>query len=225
MQLVGFIIRNCVYHFVIIPALRQACENRLKWLAACSVLVIHLAAGTAAYLNNDNLTCSDNCHVELFYFAVLCTNHWILSSHTTQHFSTHFVASHIRCRHSTYTHTQNIPFFSSLFLVLFSADVTFSSLIRFLSFSCSHFPISFFLLTDTHTHTLRVKPTEQFIRCNIETVHKRRSLGSMQWHSLVSYTHTYRQHPDCHPLVPNVVRPPARPSLRLYTPNYLLVNV
>ena len=91
---------------------------------------------------------------ELFYFAFLYMSHWILPSHITQHFSTHFVVSHIRSRHSTYTQTQNIPFFP-LFLVLFSAGVTFSSLIRFLSFSCSHFPMSFFLLTDTHIHASR----------------------------------------------------------------------
>jgi len=35
----------------------------LNGLVFCSALVIHVAVGTAAYLNNDNLTRSDNCHV------------------------------------------------------------------------------------------------------------------------------------------------------------------
>jgi hypothetical protein len=144
----------CVNHFVITPALREACSDRLKWLGVCSVLVIHLAVGTAGYLNKDNLTCSDNCHVSCstVHFYAWAIEFCLRTSPNIFpliSLSLTFVPDILR------THRLKIYLFSPLFLVLFSADVTFSSLIRVLSFSCSHFPISFFLPADTHIYASR----------------------------------------------------------------------
>jgi hypothetical protein len=134
------------------------------------------------YLNNDNLTASDNCRVHCSTLHILNVplNSVFIYIRV---FSTHFSICH-----SFPTFYTSIDYTVSLFSsVFFSSMSCWCNIFHPHSFSLAPTPISylcppFYWHTHTHTHThthrLRIKPTEQFIRRNIETVHKHRSLGN-----------------------------------------------
>ena len=113
-----------------------------------------------------------------------------------------------------------------LFPVLFSADVTFSILIPFLSFSCSHFPIPFFLLTDAHTYASRqanrtIHPLQHW-NCPQATLVKQRAVA---FTSLL-YTHippTPRLPPPRSKRCPSV-RLPVSPSVYSQLPACQCLN-
>jgi len=124
--------------------------------------------------------------ISSFFFLHLPLN---LSSHINRSFSTHFSVFITSSYHSTV-----FCLFSSLFSCLifrwwnsFHPSFIFSLASYLISYLSSLF---FLFFTNRRIHTLRVKPTEQFIRWNIETVHKRRSLGNRQ---SAAFTHTHTQ--------------------------------
>lgn len=117
-------------------------------------LVIHLAVERAKYFNSYNLTCSDNCHVHYVLLSIFI--HEPLCSVFTYHPTLFHSFLCLLHSFSNIPHTYRLKIYLFwLFSVWFSADVTFSTLIHFLSFSYSHFPISSLLFANrrTHTHT------------------------------------------------------------------------
>jgi hypothetical protein len=126
---------------------------------------------------------------------------------------------HVLCHHSTHLWTtQLFLFFICFFSCWISCWCNSFNPHSFL-FLPRPFPISVPLIhwqTDTY---MRLASSQQ----------NNSSVGTLKlstnYARYVIESQTGRKHPACHPLVPSVLCLTVLPSICLYTPNYLLVNV